>query len=266
MKLHRILIALAAVLLLAQLSPARELFDLWPDAPEKREPVLDACADAYARSQALELMLGPGDTMPCARLPKRAMPFLASAQIVNPYAGRAPLTHIGLETCVRWQEGQGYENRTPLVPLACSFFGHGIRVRISLDPAGESVLQDVTLTMPARTYVEPGFDGLVDFGGMSGVYEAQRGAQRVQNVVPVAPDEEDFYRAPFNIYASVVMLNGTIAGAGAFTAKVDGDGFVILLEDANLDGVIEPGGEPVANGASVAVVFHWNEGASLTAW
>lgn len=227
MKLHHILIALGAVLVLAQRAPA--------------------------------LALGAPVSTPCARIPKTPMPFVASDDIANFYTGRAPLTSFRVETCFRQQIAEGYENRTEGVTLSCFFAGHGSRVVIATDPLFENVIQEFTVNVPNRGYVEPGFDGVLDFAGASGTYEAVANARLAQTIVPVTEEEEATYRQPFTLYVYVQMLPGSIVCHGAHTAKVDGDGAAFVFEDVNRDGVIAPGGELSANGASVATVIHWNE-------
>lgn len=227
MKLHRILIALAAALVLAQRAPA--------------------------------LALGAPVSTPCARIPKTAIPFVANDTLANFYTGRAPLSSFRLETCFRQQIAEGFENRTEGVSLTCFFRNQGSRVVISLDPLFASVIQEFTVGVPNRAYTQPGFDGLLDFAGTSGTYEAVANARLAQTIVPVSEEEEPFYRQPFTLYVYVEMLPGSIQGAGAFTAKVDGDGSALVFEDVNGDGVIAPGGELSLNGASVASVLHWNQ-------
>ena len=242
----------------ARIEPrADRLLELWPEAAPRRDFVLEFAERSRARDELL--MLTAAATQPCARFTHRPLPFFATHTNTRPYAGVGPMGSFRLETCLRQAHGQGYENRTPLIPLACSFVDFGVHVKIALDPAGTDVLQEFDAMLPPRTYPRLGYDSTLDFNGVSGVYEQLATAQRDQRIFTLDAEEEMRFRAPFTVYVSVSMMHGTIAGMGAYTARVDGDGTVLVQADVNGDGVIAPGGEPSPNGASLAIVFHWGD-------
>lgn len=234
-------------------------FELWRDAEPRGDVVFAAVQDVRAR---VELpAFAAAVSTPCARFVHRPLPFSASHEIARPYTGRAPLRSFRVETCVRQAHGQAYENRTPGIPLACSFVDFGTHVRIALDPAGDEILQEFDAFLPDKTYARLGYDGALDYTGVSGGHDQQTNAWREQTIVTVSAEDEFRFRGEFTVYALVTMHQGTILGAGAYTARVDGDGVVLRNADVDGDGFITPGGEPSPNGASIAVVFHWGDDA-----
>lgn len=256
--LPRLALALVLLTLCPALARAQAPFELWSDPAPRGDYVLDAVARAHSRAELLAL--GGAVSTPCARFPQRPLPFFASRTIARPYDGGSRMRSFRLETCLRQAYGQGYENRTPFMPLACAFTGFGVHVKIALDPAGENVLQEYDAFLPPRAYARLGYDGSLDYVGVSGTYEQLASAQRDQRIVYLEDDDaEALYRAPFTVYVSVSMLHGTISGMGAYTAKVDGDGAVLVHSDVDGDGVIAPGGESSPNGANLAIVFHWGD-------
>lgn len=256
--LARSALALVPLTMCPALAHAQAPFELWPEAAPRGEFVLDRVERAHPRAEFLAL--GATVSTPCARFPQRALPFFASRTIARPYTGGNRMRSFRLETCLRQAYGQGYENRTPLMPLACAFTGFGVHVKIALDPAGTDVLQEYDAFLPPRAYARLGYDGSTDYVGMSGTYEQLASAQRDQKIVYLEDDDaEALYRAPFTVYVSVSMLHGTISGMGAYTAQVDGDGAVVVHADVDGDGVIDPNGESSPNGANLAVVFHWGD-------
>lgn len=234
------------------------LFELWPDAARERtrahDFVLDAAANVRAEERLLELLVDEANSQPCARFAHQALPFVSSRNIQRCYTGAAPLQNLRLEVCVRQAQGQGYENRTPFIPLSCTFTGFGAHVKVAVGDEGERVLYEFDAFVPPRTYGRFGYDGQLDFVGASGTYEQTSASRRAQQIMDIPVADEAFYRKPFTCQVSVEMFHGSILGMGAYTAKVDGDGFA-PAQGSGLGG----GTTLLPNGASVAVVFHWNE-------
>lgn len=145
-----------------------------------------------------------------------ALPFANYTQARTIAPAPAGASSIELDIAADIEADVRAENLTPLVALGCTL-KPAVRVEVFADRKLSRQLADVELFGTFAGFFHAGFDGALDYGGVSGDAYTTSTAHRVAHVhVELAPGE----RAPSTVFVRVRNA-GLIQPHGAWRAEFD---------------------------------------------